>query len=340
MQRISRTERTDEPMQTESFTHLEWQQATLESLAAAVITIDTQGRVVFMNSVAERLTGWPPSEAWGHRLTAIFHLVHEETGEVIENLARKALRSARVVPLTEPTALIDRDERVRPVKASAKAIRDKTDRLLGAVLTIHDITEQRRGEQRLMALNKMLARQLHKRTAALEQRSAELNAHEQSLAMALEAIQAGYYEHASSLESGYVSERWANLLGYRLDELPPLPALLSWWGSRLHGQDRQRVMQTYRRFIQGSSERFDIEYRIKHRHNGWRWQRLVSRAIQSSTATAARLVAGFVLDITEQKDATRRLRKLDEALVRYSARHHVLAVQPSRAGQSERRGLA
>jgi len=41
----------------------EWCRVTLASIGDAVITTDPEGRVTFLNSVAESLTGWTLAEA-------------------------------------------------------------------------------------------------------------------------------------------------------------------------------------------------------------------------------------------------------------------------------------
>src|SRR5262249_62130593 len=52
---------------------------TLASIGDAVIATDADGRVTFLNAVAERLTGWGQAEAVGRPLGEVFQIVNEET---------------------------------------------------------------------------------------------------------------------------------------------------------------------------------------------------------------------------------------------------------------------
>ena len=45
----------------------EWFETTLESIGDAVIATDVQGQVVFMNPIAEHMTGWRLADARGKR---------------------------------------------------------------------------------------------------------------------------------------------------------------------------------------------------------------------------------------------------------------------------------
>ena len=67
-------------------------QVTLESIGDAVISTDAQGRVTFLNPVAEALVGWKSAEAAGRMLEDVFCIVNEETRQPVENPALRALR--------------------------------------------------------------------------------------------------------------------------------------------------------------------------------------------------------------------------------------------------------
>ena len=77
---------------------------TLGSIGDAVITTDTEGRITYLNSVAESLTGWTVPEALGQPLDAVFRILNEETREPVKNPATQALRKGVVVGLAKTAA--------------------------------------------------------------------------------------------------------------------------------------------------------------------------------------------------------------------------------------------
>jgi PAS domain S-box-containing protein len=120
---------------------------TLGSIGDAVICTDADGRVTFMNGVAETLTGWSQAEGAGRPLPDVFHIVNERTRQPVENPALGALRDGNVAGLANHTVLIARDGTERPIDDSAAPIRDDSGATVGAVLVFRDVTERRRAEQ-------------------------------------------------------------------------------------------------------------------------------------------------------------------------------------------------
>jgi PAS domain S-box-containing protein len=116
---------------------------TLQSIGDAVITTDTDGRITYMNKVAESLTGWLQQDAVGQPLENVFHVVNEATRQAVENPALRALRGGVVVGLANPTVLIQKDGNERPIDDSAAPIRDEEGRVSGCVLIFRDVAAQR-----------------------------------------------------------------------------------------------------------------------------------------------------------------------------------------------------
>ena len=122
-------------------------QVTLRSIGDAVITTDNDGRVTYLNPMAETITGWVATDAVGQPLDRIFRIVNEDTRQPVDNPATKALRHGVIVGLANHTLLIRKDGSERPIDDSAAPIRDAHGRVSGCVLIFRDVTEQRRAEQ-------------------------------------------------------------------------------------------------------------------------------------------------------------------------------------------------
>ena len=116
---------------------------TLQSIGDAVISTDAAGRIMFMNEMAQKLTGWTLEEVQGADLSGVFNIVQEGTRLRPENPVSKVLRLGKVVGLANHTLLIRRDGTEIPIEDSGAPIRDRQNRIEGVVLVFHDVSEQR-----------------------------------------------------------------------------------------------------------------------------------------------------------------------------------------------------
>jgi two-component system, chemotaxis family, CheB/CheR fusion protein len=121
----------------------EWLRVTLTSIGDAVLSCDLDGRITFLNPVAERLTGWSEREVLGQPIQQVFRIVNEDTRAPGEDLATRVLREGTVATLANHTAIVTRDGRYVAIEDSAAPIRDATGKLAGVVLVFHDVAEQR-----------------------------------------------------------------------------------------------------------------------------------------------------------------------------------------------------
>ncbi len=116
---------------------------TLQSIADAVITTDTQGRVRYLNPVAESLTGWTASESLGRPLPEIFHILPEKNGQPVQNPVEQVFEKGSPEGLSNETVLISKHGIRYPLQGSAAPIKDETGVIIGAALTFRDQTERR-----------------------------------------------------------------------------------------------------------------------------------------------------------------------------------------------------
>jgi PAS domain S-box-containing protein len=127
---------------------------TLESIGDAVISLNKEGNVRFMNAVAQKLTGWPLSAATSHPVGEVLRLVHPQThqpiGDVLDELNRSGVMGVRL----EGT-LIARDGSDYAVDAKMSTVVDAEGHADGSVVVFRDVTELRKAEVTLIANEKL-----------------------------------------------------------------------------------------------------------------------------------------------------------------------------------------
>jgi len=118
-------------------------EATLNSIGDAVLTTDPGLRVTSLNPIAEAMTGWSTSEAKGRRMDEVFRLRDADSGAVVENPLREAIRRNAIVNLSGKVVLAHRNGFETPIEDSAAPIHDHAGNLIGGVLVCHDVSENR-----------------------------------------------------------------------------------------------------------------------------------------------------------------------------------------------------
>ncbi len=121
----------------------------LESIGDAVLVTDVNARVMSMNPVAERLTGWSLTEARGHRVDDVFHILDETTRQPVESPADKVRRLRTVVGLANHTILVRRDGTEISIDDSGAPVFDENGKLTDIVLVFQDVTHQRKEAEAL-----------------------------------------------------------------------------------------------------------------------------------------------------------------------------------------------
>lgn len=124
---------------------------TLSSIGDGVIVTDLQGRITFMNGMAETLTGWSMKQATGAACRDVFRIINETSRQVVESPVEKVLRLGAIVGLANHTLLIRKDGTEIPIDDSGAPIRDVHDALRGVVLVFRDFSDHKAAERQLLA---------------------------------------------------------------------------------------------------------------------------------------------------------------------------------------------
>ena len=145
-------------------------QTTISSIGDGVITTDAGGKIVFLNPVAQSLTGWTQALAAGKPLEEIFSITDEETGLPVENPVGKVLREGGIAGLANHTTLTAKDGRRISIDDSAAPIRSAKGSITGVVMVFRDITQRREAE----LSEKKAAAALARHSELLERTNVEL----------------------------------------------------------------------------------------------------------------------------------------------------------------------
>jgi diguanylate cyclase (GGDEF)-like protein/PAS domain S-box-containing protein len=132
-----------EAVQDELYAEKERALVTLNSIGDAVLSTDISGHVIYLNVVAEHMTGWSRKDATGRLLGEVFQIVDGTTREVARNPLEMAVEQNRTVGLTSNCILIRRDGTESPIEDSAAPIHDRTGAIIGAVIVFHDVSAAR-----------------------------------------------------------------------------------------------------------------------------------------------------------------------------------------------------
>src|SRR3984885_6703691 len=120
---------------------------TLASIGDAVISTDAQGRVVFVNPIAQSMLGIEEAGIVGKHLDEVFQIVNEFSRAKVESPVAQVLREGRIVGMANHTVLIAKDGTEIPIDDSGAPIRDESGVIQGTVLVFRDVTARRRAEE-------------------------------------------------------------------------------------------------------------------------------------------------------------------------------------------------
>ncbi|MEW7277194.1 PAS domain-containing protein [Aquimarina sp. 2201CG1-2-11] len=95
------------------------------------------------------------------------------------------------------------------------------------------------------------------------------------------------------------NERWANIIGYTLEDMPPIT--LANWPDYLHPDDLEQSNQSLKDHLEGKTEIYESEFRMKHKDGSYVWildkGKLVNRDVDGNPE----LMIGSHQEITEKK---------------------------------------
>ncbi|MGX9365158.1 PAS domain S-box protein [Desulfoplanes sp. PS50] len=262
---------------------------TLNSMWEGVLTTDTQARITDVNLVAERLTGWERKEILGRHLDEIFPIMDMENGNPISLSVMQVLQTGKHVEGDDSVILVSRDGTRFHIDQTTAPLRDDTGIIHGVVMVFRDVTEQFRMRE-------------------------SLRLSEERFKLAMEAGRDGLWDWNVVTGETYYSPAYAAILGYEGTEVP---AHVNAWRDLIHPEDCETALQANQDCLEGRSDVFSIEFRMRHKNGHWRWILGRGKAVARDSEGRATRIIGTHTDIT-------RIKKTSEALHRKNQRHATL----------------
>lgn len=137
---------------------------------------------------------------------------------------------------------------------------------------------------------------------------------EQQLGQVIDGTKVGTWDHDMRTGVTLVSDRWAEIIGYRAVELNPMP--LDRWLGMLHPDDREKLLTHEREAFEAGQWQVEDEIRLRHRDGHWVWVLTRTQVAEWDADGRPVKTGGINLDITAAKDLEVALARERDTLAR------------------------
>ncbi len=250
--------------------------ATLESTTDGILVVDLQGRMVSCNKKFEEMWGIPEEIIATRKDDRTLAFVVDQLVDPQGFLQK--VRELYAQPAAESSdSLYFKDGRVFE-RYSIPQYLDST--IVGRVWSFRDVTARQRAE-----------------TALLDTR--------EYLELALKGADLGTWDWDVSTGALRLNERWAEMLGYRFEEIEPH---VRSWERLVHPDDLPAVMVVLNAHLEGRTPFYETEHRMRRKSGEWLWILDKGRVIERDGQGTPLRACGTHLDISDRKQAEEALR--------------------------------
>ena len=159
---------------------------------------------------------------------------------------------------------------------------DAQGKAVGIIGVGHDITNRKAAEQ-------------------------EISRQRKKLADILRATNAGTWEWDVQTGHLHVNERWAEIIGYTVEELQPLNTKT--WAESLHPDDFKAANESLEKHFAGELDYYDVEFRQQHKNGSWVWVHARGMVIEWLEEGKPLRMSGTHVDITKRKQTEQKLQQ-------------------------------
>jgi len=242
----------------------------IRSIGECVSITDLEDKILFVNNAFLKTYGFEEKELIGNYISMIQSPNNDSS--VVEEILPFTLKGGWQGEIINQR----KDGSEFPVAISTSVIKDDNENPIALIGVSADITERKQTEAKLRNTNWRL----------------------ESI---IEGTNVGTWEW--NIQSGELTynEAWANILGYTLDELPPLQSRA--WKMFASPDDMKQSFELLARHFKGELPYYEFECQLKHKdgHNVWIYDR--GRVITRDSLGNPLMMFGTHTDITKRKQA-------------------------------------
>jgi PAS domain S-box-containing protein len=165
-------------------------------------------------------------------------------------------------------------------------------------------------EEILKLYSERLVRKLEQKMLEAQQEAAARRQAEESLRitnlrlqLALGASNIGLWDWNIQTNEAWFSPEWKGQIGYEEHEIPNR---YEEWESRLHPQDKPRVLNLLNDYLAGRAPVYNVEFRFRHRDDSYRWITARGEMIPGPNGQHKKMT-GCHVDVTPYKEALQAL---------------------------------
>lgn len=133
----------------------------------------------------------------------------------------------------------------------------------------------------------------------------------------IEGTNVGTWEWNIQTGETIFNDRWAEIIGYTLDEISP--PTIDTWSKFAHPEDLKKSNELIQKHINGELEYYELEIRLKHKDGHWVWVLDRGKVTSWSEDGKPVLMQGTHQDITQRKNSEAKINEQLEELRRWYA---------------------
>jgi PAS domain S-box-containing protein len=196
-------------------------------------------------------------------------------------------------------------------RVTLRSVRIGRNRFLLAV--VEDLTAEKRQLLLEQKYNEQLREEMAGRSLA-EQRQRQS---EQRFELAMKGADLTWWDWAVQSGSLSCDTSFAEKLGYSADEIAPQE---SSWEQLAHHDDMPRFAAALKAHFNNLTPHFEVEHRVRCKSGEWKWVLTRGRVVERDDQGLPLRASGTNLDITEVKQARKRIDSLSHAMIQAQER--------------------